>query len=385
MSFEINGITWTPETADLHAQDILNAMNALLSAQGLPTVSATPANALWLFMLAVGSKEQTQDDDLSAAINSFNLALCSDQQILNLLPIAGTSLIPGAFTLVNLKVTAGGGTTVVPSGTILPYGSVNFLTTSGISLTTSGVGFVNAQCDTLGPIVVPASGLTAFGVNIPNLSSVYNPTAGVTGRNTETADEARQRLILGQTIGFNLNGVQMALQSIPGITAAKVWFNIDTVNNLVLTGGTVVPPRHCRIIVAGSDTSGTMIASNYLQRITCPTDGASFQTYTFLSGQVFDVFYDTAVTQNVYVKVYYDNTQPTQSGFETLIDEILAALTFDIGQTISSETIIEALVGFQYASIIGATVSLDGVTYSNKVLINGNAVPGISNVVVVGG
>ncbi len=156
-------------------------------------------------------------------------------------------------------------------------------------------------------------------------------------------------------------------------------------NNLVLTGGITVPPRHCRIIVAGTDTSGTMIASNYLQRITCPTDGASFQTYTFLSGQVFDVFYDTAVTQNVFVKVYYDNTQPTQSGFETLIDQILAGLTFDIGQTVSSETIIEALIGFQYASIIGATVSLDGVTYSNKVLINGNAIPGISNVVVVGG
>lgn len=385
MSFEINGLTWTPETADLHAQDILAAMNAILSAQGLPTVSATPANALWLFMLAVGSKEQSQDNDLSAAINSLNLALCSDQQILNLLPIAGTSLIPGAYTLVSLKVTAGGGTTVVPSGTFLPYGSVNFLTTSGISVATSGVGFVTAQCGTLGPVVVPASGLTAFGVNIPNLLSVYNPTAGITGRDTETANEARQRLILGQTIGFNLNGVQQSLLSIPGVTAAKVWFNIDTVNNLVLTGGIVVPARHCRIIIAGTDTSGTMIASNYLSRITCPTDGESFQTYTFLSGQVFDVFYDTAVTQNVFAKVYYDVDQPTQSGFQTLIDEILSELTFDIGQTISSETIIEALVGFQYASIIGATVSLDGITYSNKVLIDGNAVPGISSVVVTGG
>jgi len=385
MSFDTGGTTWTPETADLHAQSILAAMNALLSAQGLPTVAATPANALWLFMLAVGSKEQTQDDDLSAAINSFNLALCSDQQILNLLPIAGTSLISGAYTLVNLKVTAGAGAVVVPSGTILPYGSVNFLTTSGISLTTSGVGFVDAQCDTLGAIVVPASGLTAFGVGIPNLSSVFNPIAGITGRDTETATQARQRLILGQTIGFNLNGVQTALEGIPGITAVKVWFNIDTVNDLVLTGGIIVPPRHCRIIVAGSDTSGTMIASNYLERITCPTDGASFQTYTFLSGQVFDVFYDTAVTQAVYAKVYYDVDQPTQSGFQTLITEILQGLTFGIGQTISSETIIEALVGFQYASIIGATVSLDGITYSNKVSINGNAVPGIGTVTVVSG
>ena len=273
----------------------------------------------------------------------------------------------------------------MPSGTLLPYGSVNFLTTSGISLTPSGVGFVTAQCDTLGAVVVPASGLTAFGISIPNLSSVFNPAAGITGRDTETVNEARQRLILGQTIGFNLNGVETALQGIPGITSVKVWFNIDTVNNLVLMGGTVVPPRHCRIIVAGIDSSGTLIASNYFSRITCPTDGASSQNYTFLSGQTFQVFFDQAVNQSVFVKVFYDNAQPTQSGFGSLIDQILAGLTFGIGQTISSETIIEALVGFQYASIIGATVSLDGVTYNNKVLINGNAIPVIGTVTVVGG
>lgn len=385
MAFDINGITWTPETASQHAQEILVAMNALLSAQGLPTVSATQANALWLFMLAVGSKEQTQDDNLSAAINSFNLALADDQQINNLLPIAGTSLIPGAFSTITMKVTAGAGSVTVPSGTLLPYGTVNFLTTSGISLTTSGVGTVLAQCDTLGPVVVPVSGLTAFGVSIPNLFSVYNPAAAIVGRNTETASGARQRLILGQTIGFNLNGVETALEAIPGITSVKVWFNIDTVNNLVLTGGAIVYPRHCRIVVAGTDSSGTLIASNYLERITCPTDGSLSQDYTFLSGQTIQVFYNQAATESVWAKVYYDVNEPTQSGLQTLITEALEALVFGIGQTISAETILSALTGFTQASIIDAEVSLDGVTYGRKVSINGDSVPSVMTVVVVSG
>lgn len=385
MAFDIGGITWTPETASQHAQEILVAMNALLSAQGLPTVSATQANALWLFMLAVGSKEQTQDNDLAAAINSFNLALCNDQQIQNLLPIAGTTLIAGAYSTITMKVTAGAGSVTVPSGTLLPYGTVNFLTTSGLSLTTSGVGTVLAQCDTLGPVVVPASGLTTFGVSIPNLSSVYNPAAAIVGRYTETPAQARQRLILGQTIGFNLNGVENALAGIPGITAVKVWFNIDTVNNLVLTGGAIVYPRHCRIVVAGTDASGTLIASNYLERITCPTDGNLSEPYTFLSGQTINVYYNQASTEAVYAKVYYDGNEPTQSGFQSLITQTLEALVFGIGQTISAETILSALAGFTQASIIDAEVSLDGITYGRKVSINGDAVPSVTSVAVVSG
>lgn len=385
MSFPIDGLTWTPQSASQHATDILNSMNALLQAQGLPTIAATPANALWLFMLAGGSKEQSEDNDLSQAINSFNLDTASDQQIISLLPIAGTSLIPGAFSTITMKVTAGSGNVTVASGIALPYGTVNFLTTSGITVTTSGIGYVNAVCDTLGAIVVPANGLTAFGSNIPNLASVTNPAAAVTGRDVETPNQARQRLINGLTIGWNLNGVQQAISAIPGISSAIVYFNESTTTDLILTGGIDIPPRHCRIIVSGTDASGTLIASNYLSRITPPTDGVFSQSYTFLSGQSFSVFYDQATTQAVFVKIYYDSSVPTQAGFATAIATILEALTFSIGQTISANTVLDALIGFQFASIIAAQVSLDGITYGNKVSINANAIPSITTVSTVAG
>lgn len=385
MSFDVGGITWTPETASQHGAEILSAMNVLLQAQGLAPVVATPANALWLFMLAVGSKEQVQDENLSQAINSFNLALASNQQIINLLPIAGTSLIPGAYSTVTMQVTAGNGTVTVPSGIQLPYGTVNFLTTSGITVPTSGIGYVNAVCDTLGAVVVPANGLTAFGTNVPNLASVTNPAAAVTGRNVETANQARQRLINGQTIGWNLNGVQQAISSIPGISAAKIYFNEDTSDTLILPGGVAVLPRHCRIIVAGQDTSGTLIASNYLARITPPTDGVLYQEYTFLSGQVFRVYYNEAVSQELFVRVIYDENIPQQSGFATAITTILTGLSFQIGQTISANTILDALAGFQYASLIDAEVSVDGIVWTNKIETDANAVPAITSVATVAG
>lgn len=385
MSFPIGGSTWTPETASQHAADMLVTLNALLQAQGLPTIAATQANAFWLFLLAVGSKEQTQDEALSEAINSFNLDLCSDQQIQNLLPIAGTSLIPGAYSSITMAVVAGSGSATVPSGASLPYGTVNFTTVSGISVPAFGIGYVDAICDTFGPVAVPPSGLNAFASSIPNLISTYNPAAAIVGRYQETPAQARLRLINGQTIGWNLNGVQQALGAIPGVTQAVVYFNADTTNSLVLTGPVTIPPRHARIIIAGTDTSGTLIASEYLSRITAPTDGAHSETYTFLSGQVFTVNYDTAVTQGFYVRVYYDSLQPTQSGYASAISQILSALTFRIGQTISSAIILDALDGFPYASIIGATVSLDGLSYSNKILINANAVPSMGTLTVIAG
>lgn len=385
MSFEdTTGTEFTPQTAGEHAVDLLDAYNALLQSQGLSPIVATQANALWLLMLAIGSKEQTQESDLYSASNSFNLALASDHQISNLLPAAGTSLIPGAATLVTLQVTAGIGTCVVPSGTLVPFGAVNFVTASGLSIPASGIQSVLATCDTLGPVVVSPNQLTAFATSIPNLSSVTNPAAGITGRNTETQNQARNRLILGDTIGWNLNGVQRAIGSIAGITSCKVWFNFDTVDDLVLTGGAIVLPRHAMIVVAGVDSTGTEIASTYMSLMNAPTDGTESQQYTFLSGQVVDVAYMTAANQNLWLKVYYDDAQQTQAGFVTAIEEVLSGIVFTIGQTVTAQLISEALTGFPFATIVGAEVSLDGVTYTQKVDANGDAIPVVFNVVVEG-
>lgn len=385
MSFQdTTGQEFTPQTAWEHAVDLLDAYNAELQAQGLAPIVATQANALWLMMLAIGSKEQTQESNLSAASNSFNLALASNQQISNLLPAAGMSLLPGAATLVTLQVTAAGGTCVVPSGTLVPFGAVNFATASGISIPASGIQTVLATCDTLGPVVVSPNQLTAFGTSIPNLLSVTNPAAGITGRNTETENQARNLLILGDTIGWNLNGVQRAISAIPGITSCKVWFNFDTVDDLVLTGGSIVLPRHAMIVVAGVDSSGTLIASTYQGLMSAPTDGTESQQYTYLSGQVVDVAYMTAENQNLWVKVYYDDAQATQAGFVTSIEEVLAGITFAIGQTVTAQLISEALTGFQFAVIVGAEVSLDGLAYTQKVDANGTAIPVVFDVVVEG-
>lgn len=383
MSFTVNGQTWTPQTTTQHAINMLDTMNANLQSLGLDQVVASNANAIWLILLAVGQKEADQDNVLVQAFNSFNISIADDAQISNLLPAAGTSLIPGAYTQATLTVYAGSGSVVVPSGTLAPYGNVNFATTSGITVPASGVGTVTAICTTIGEIPLPANGITSFTTNIANLHSVTNLTAGITGRNTETQNQARQRLIYGNTISWNIDGVMRALQSISGITAAQVYFNVDTVNNMTLQGGTIVPPRHARIVVAGSDPTGLAIASNYFNLMTAPTDGASTQYYTTLAGQVIPVNYDTAGSQNIYVKVYYDSTKPTQAGFATSITTLLTALVFGIGATVTQEEINVALNGFQYATITGSEVSSNGITYGRKVTANGLSVPVVYSVTVV--
>ncbi len=386
MSFTVGGVTWTPKTASEHAVAMLNEYNALLQAQGLPQIVAVQDNALWLMMLAVGSKLQATDDAILQGYNSFNLDLADGQQISNLLPAAGTELIPGSATSVLLNIAAGsGGALTIPEGSLLPFGAVNFMTASGITIAASGTGEMVATCDTDGPIVIGPGSLTSFSASFPNLLSVTNPAAGVTGRNAETQNEARQRLIIGDTIGWNLNGVQRAISSIDGITQCRVYFNFSTSESLVLQGGTIILPRHAGIIIVGEDTSGTEIASTYFGLMNAPTDGLLSQDYTFLNGQVIPVNYFEAGEQNLWVKVFYDNDNETQSGFETAISDVVEAITFTIGQTVSSQTISEALTGFQYATILGAEVSTDGVTYSNKADIDGDSVPVVFAVVVVSG
>lgn len=379
MSFQFGSITWTPRTASEHANDLLVEYNASLAAQGLSPVVGTQANALWLLFLALGSKFQTNDDEMVQAFNSFNVELGDDQQISFILPAAGTELSPGAATAVVIRVTAGtAGSATIPAGALLPYGDAAFATIAELVVPALGVGTVEADCTTVGPVVVPSGVLTSFLSSYPNVAGVTNPAAGVTGRNAETPNEARQRLIVGDVVNWNIDGVQREIAALVGIQACRVYFNYDPVNDLILQGGYHVLPRHAYIVIIGAST---LIAQTYAQLMSAPTQGTYSQSYSYLS-QVISVSYSLAGNQNLYVKVDVDASQTTQTGYDSLIRSLVSGIPFTIGQTVSSNTILGALQNFTAASIVGAQVSLDGITWSDKVVFNATNIPVVASVTV---
>lgn len=378
MSFTVNGITWTSKTAAEHAQTQLNAINALRASRGESLLVASPSNAIWLELLAAGSLQQDYDDALYAASKSWNIATCSDDQVLNLAPLAGTSQVPATFSSVVVSITASsGGNAVIQAGDLCPFGAYNFVIQTGATVTASATLTFTAVCDTSGPINCAIGNINSInraGSPIANVGLVTNLANSVNGAEIESITSLRNRMIIGQgTIGWGLSGTILAIRALPGIQQAQVYFNPSTTTALVLPGGLSIPARHARIIIQGSDSTG-QLANTYALRMTAPTDGAYSENWVTSSMQTIPIYYDLASSQDVYINVYYDPNYPTQTGFANIIKTTIAALASQIGMPITSQYISESLNNFLYAKISGVTVSLDGVTYSREAAIDADSV-----------
>jgi hypothetical protein len=390
MSFVVNGITWTSKTAATHAQTQLDAINALRSSRGESLLIATPDNAIWLELLAAGSLQQNYDNELYGASQSFNVATCSDDQVLNLLPISGTQLIPATYSTVNISVTAAAaGAATVPQGTLAPFSGINFVVNLTTVVPAGTTVSIPATADTPGPYLALTGNISSFYTSIPNVQTVTNLAASTQGAVTETVNALRKRLINGtSTINWSLDGTILAIQALQGITHANVYFNPDTISNLVLQGGTTILPRNCRIVIQGTDVTG-QLANTYASRQTSPTQGAFSENWITKSGQNIPIFYDVATNQPVYIKVYYDPALPVSSGFNVLLQAAIVALgaNLSIGQSVSSQFISEGILGFPYCTVTGVTVSADNITFSREALVNATSVGQIltANVSVLSG
>lgn len=285
MSFEINGETWQPQSSLEHATNIVEKINILLQENNIldsngnvVQLQQNYGNALYLLALGDGHKFAENDIKLSAAINSFNIELCDDKQIENLLPIAAITRNQGSYSTLMLTVTATTeGNCVIPAGTLAPYGDVNFVVPNEVIVSAGTSQLVNTVCDTLGPVAVLSGEITSFDVQIANLESVVNSTSSVPGVAPETTNQLRQRLIAGDTIKYTLDGCKGALEELTGINYARIYFNYNTDTTLTLQGGVVLQPRTAYIVIDGDSDK---IAQTYATYMSAPTQNSPIATGT---------------------------------------------------------------------------------------------------------
>jgi len=392
MSFTLNGTTFVPLTATQHAQNQLVDMNNQLIAAGLPTLTASQSNALWWTLLAQGTENAMQDQALYQASLSMNPALCDDAQILNLLPTMGTQLIPAAPTSVTLSITATSAGCTIPAGSTAVFGGYLFATIQGITIGASATATVGATCTVNGPVAIAASSITSFNPTIAGVASVTNPSAGLIGRNIETVSACRTRLLAGGAMVSGLTGAITALQSLPGITSAFIWFNSSTSASLSLLGyGASLAPRSAIIFVVGDNPGG--IAAAYFGYMNAPTQVGFIanQTSNYLTAsttpQAIVVNYEQAVAQVVYVQVSYVSSPAVPSNILTLIQNVITPLngTFQIGQKMSAAPFYSAFVGFSQAQILGIALSLTGTggPWTSTVQLNANGFASLLNANIV--
>jgi len=366
MSYTVLGSTWTPKTALEHAQNMLDAINVSLAPLNITLVPAL-SNVIWLICLGVGAIASVFDQTLAVAKDSFDISLCDDDQILNLLPIAGTSLLPGTYSSLVVQFTAtSGGSLVVPTGTHVKIANQTalFLVSTGATVPASTTVSFDTVCDTLGPINVAASQVTGINETLTNFGSVANSAAAIAGSDQETVGEVRARLLLGETTLTTVNGFRTALLALPGITDATVWFNYSPDTNLDLGVLPTLEPRTLYITLIGSSTE---IAETYSRYMLAPTQGTGVdpgtwesQNFTTLSGQAVDVFYTTATAFDIYVNIYVSNTDTLVPGYGTQIKEMVAALSSEVlvGKPVTQEFILAHITDTPYAVVTGAEVSI---------------------------
>ena len=187
MSFKIDNQTWVPQTTNEHAVAWMEGINALLEANDIRDeegniikLSQNFANALYLQVLAGANRLADNDQKLQQAINSFNIELCDDQQIENLLPIASITRNPGSYSTLVLTCTASDdGVCTIPAGTKAPYGDVNFVVQAEAVIQAGQTQNINTVCDTIGVYAVLSGEITEFETQIPNLESVINNVSSV--------------------------------------------------------------------------------------------------------------------------------------------------------------------------------------------------------------
>jgi hypothetical protein len=389
MSFMIGGVTWTPKTVREYALAMLEEINVGRIARGEEPLSASTDNAVWIILLAVAAEKADLDTTLNTAIaNALNPSLCDDAQILNLLTIAGTALIPASYTTAVLTVVAlaAGSVSLVGGTSKLKYViggvTVYFVVDDNITIAASGTASVPVTCDTAGAIVLPSGVLIEFDSPITNLSSVTN-AAGVTGREVETVAEVRRRIIAGNTISSGLEGTMLAIKALEGITECKIWFNLSRSATLTLTGGQVIPARTAYIVIAGASD---FLAETFLSKMLVSTVGAHTQTWLSAAGQSIPVKYDVAANQTAYVKVFYDDTETFDPGMAELIKDIVVAHQNDmkIGETLTAQEVCAWFADFSYGTIVTAEVSLNGSTWADIVYFDADSIPlfSVANVTV---
>lgn len=286
MSFQIDGTTWQPQTAIEHTENIIENVNQILQENNITdadgnaaTLKQNFANALYLMALGDGARFADNDIKLDRAINSFNVDLCDDQQIENLLPIAAINRNPGSYSTLYLVAKATeDGTCTIPAGTKAPYGDVNFVVNTTAVISPGATQIIATTCDTIGPVAVLSGEITAFDVDIPNLETVINAESSVPGVALETTNELRRRLKAGDTIKYSLDGCKNALEELTGVAVARVYFNYNNGTGIELPGGVELQPRTAYVVVSGDSPD---IARVYSEYMSAPTQNSPIAEPTY--------------------------------------------------------------------------------------------------------
>lgn len=334
------------------------------------------ASPIWLLIIGIGYLATVCQKIMYAVAQAFNIADCSEQQILSLSKIARMSRKEGSYTIITGTVTASGGTCSITTDleAKATYEGVEYTFHPVYNETIANdlSAEVVLMCTVTGPVFIEANVITSFVANPQNFGSMTT-NASQPGSGIESISSLRTRLMTNEAIS-PLAGAIQGINALDGITKAVVLYNPNYDSDMVL-GGKTVPPKKAVVFIQGYSDN---IAKEYYTHTAAQTyagsaqDGyARSQTHTLENGQTFTMYYYLPQAVNLYLKVKVNKLLTAERS-----DDIRAALaklsnSRQIGENYTTAYLIDSInANLLFTEITDIKVSTDGTNWSDTTSFN---------------
>ena len=331
------------------------------------------ASPIWLLIIGIGYLATVCQKILYAVAQAFNIADCSNQQLLNLAKIARLSRKEGSYTTVSCTATAAAGgtcsiTTDLEAKVTYNGKEYTFNPIYPVDIPAGTSAEVILICAVTGPVYFETGAITRF-VSDPDYLESFSSAAPQPGSGLESIASLRTRLMTNEAISPLMGAIQ-GINALDGISKAVVLFNPNYDSSMIL-GGKTVPPKRAVVFIQGYSDK---IAHEYYKHMSAETydDGTAHQqSETLKNGQKFTLNYYAPVAVDLYVRVSVNKALTLERTSEIKEAVVRLSNSRPIGVNYTSAYIIDSLsTNLNFTEITGVEISTDGENWTDTTAFN---------------
>jgi hypothetical protein len=328
---------------------------------------------IWLLLFGIGYMATVCQKIMYAVAQAFNIADCSDNQVLNLAKIARLSRKEGSYTTVVCTATATNGgpcniTTDLIAEVEYENETYQFSPIYDVTIPAGTSAEVILICSVTGPVYFEAGTITGFTTEVEDLDTFVS-SAPQPGSGLESISSLRTRLMTNEAVSPMMGAIQ-AINALDGISKAVVLYNPNYDSSMML-GGKTVPPKRAIIFVQGYSEKIAQEYYKYMSMQTYDDGTARQQSFTMENGQDFTVNYYTPVAIDLYIRVSVNKALTLEREAEIKQAIVNLSNTRQIGTNYTTAFIIDQLnVNLNFPEIRGIDISTDGTTWVDTTSFN---------------
>ena len=331
------------------------------------------ASPIWLLIIGIGYLATVCQKIMYAVAQAFNIADCSDQQILSLSKIARLSRKEGSYTTIVCTATATASgvchiTTDLEAKATYEGEEYTFNPIYNVDIPAGTSAEVILICTVTGPVFIASGEITGFETDPENLDTLTS-SASQPGSGLESISSLRTRLMTNEAIS-PLTGANQGINALDGVTKAVVLYNPNYDSDMML-GGKAVPPKKAIVFVQGYSDN---LAKEYYRHMSPQTynDGSAHsQDCQLENGQQFTMYYYSPVAVDLYIKVKV-NALLTVERKEAITQAIMnLSNSRPIGENYTTAYVIDMLnTNLNFTEITDIKLSTDGTTWLDSTAFN---------------